>query len=165
MMDLSNSYCIWLTFNSRELENLIVELSNKFDSPIFQPHCTLLGKTSISPIKLKSAILSLTKFDIKMITFSKVGYSQDYWRSYYLEIAEKKIVKKMHETIIDNLDLNVDINFFPHISLMYNSIDERIKKGLQLSIKKELEIPIRSVQIVECGKKVESWKPIFELKF
>lgn len=163
-MDKTVNHCIWLTFNSLQLEEIINDLSAKYGGPVFQSHCTLLGKTDIPPLRLKSTLMFvIEKVKIKNVTFRNIGYSQDFWQSYYIEISEEKEVVNLHKSIVEHLDFIPNCDFLPHISLMYNSVSEVKKREITLPIEIGFEIPIRSIQITECRQDVNLWKPIFEL--
>ena len=160
----ANKHCIWLTFESRELANIINNLSDRFHGPVFQPHCTLVGKTDISIIKLKSAITNVMEStNLKEIHIENVNFSDNYWRSFYLELKEKNKLTRLHEKLMELLSLEISDDYIPHISLMYNLISEKIKKDIELPIELGQSIQLRSIQITKCDEYVENWKPVFQL--
>jgi len=80
-------YCIWLTFDSSNLSEIIIKLAKKYKGPVFQPHCTLVGKTDISVPRLKSAIINLMS-NYKPIEVHplKIEYTYNIWRALYIEL-------------------------------------------------------------------------------
>ncbi len=158
-------YCTWLTFKSSDLKEIIIKLAHKYNSPVFQPHCTLIGKTDISLSKMKSAIIDLmSNYQSIDVHPNKIGYSDYVWRALYIELKELKILTKWHEHICNLLSINCDKNYLPHISLMYNSVPLREKKIISGKIKLRSVYKIQSIQIVDCGEKVDAWKTVFKLK-
>lgn len=158
-------YCIWLTFDSPNLMQIIKELAHKYNGPIFQPHCTIIGKTDISLGRMKSAIIDLISNYKPIETHpKKIDYSDNLWRSLYIELQEKQILTKWHAHICNLLSINYDKNYLPHISLMYNSLSLREKKRISGKIKLKSVYKIQSVQIIDCGEKVDDWSTAFELK-
>jgi len=158
-------YCIWLTFDSNELRDTIIEFAKKYNCPIFQPHITLLGRIDANLIKIKSAIYNIIeKFDSKSITPNKVNYTEDYSKSYFLEIKEKQTLTNWHKRICDILNIESDKEYIPHISLMYNELQIEDKEQIELPFKIGKSFRIKSIQITECHGEVENWQPIFELK-
>lgn len=157
-------YCIWLTFDSSDLSEIISKLARKYNGPVFQPHCTLIGKTDISLPRMKSAIINLmNNFKPIEVHPGKIGYTDNIWRSLYIELKEKKMLTKWHEHICDLLSINFDNDYLPHISLMYNTVSEKekIKIGETLQLKSVYEI--HSIQVIDCGEKVEDWRTVLKL--
>ena len=158
-------YCIWLTFDSTDLPEIILELAQKYNSSVFKPHCTLLGKTDVPLPRLKSAIIDLMN-DYKPIEVhpKKIDYTDNIWRALYIELKDKQTLTKWHEHICNSLSINYDNDYLPHISLMYNSVQLREKKKISGKIKLESLYKIQSIQIVDCSGKVDHWNLIFEWK-
>jgi hypothetical protein len=158
-------YCTWITFDSSDLTEIIIKLAKKYNNPVFQPHCTLIGKTDISLPRMKSAIINLIS-NYKMIEVHphKFGYTSNLWRTLYIILEEKQILKQWHEHICNLLSINPDKDYLPHISLMYNSLSLNEKKIISSKIKLKSVYKIHSIQIVECGKNIDGWNVAFEFK-
>lgn len=157
-------YCIWLTFDSSDLSEIISKLARKYNGPVFQPHCTLIDKTDISLPRMKSAIINLMNhFNPIEVHPRKIGYTDNVWRALYIELKEKPILTKWHEHICDLLSINSDNDYLPHISLMYNTVSEKekIKIGETLQLKSVYKI--HSIQVIDCGEKVEDWRTVLKL--
>ena len=158
-------HCIWLTFDSAVLSEIILKLARKYNGPIFQPHCTLIGKTDVSLPRLKSAIIDLDRnFDLRKVRTKKISFSDNYWRSFYIELDEKMVLTKWHGYICDLLSINRDKDYLPHISFMYNSISREEKKRISKNIRLKSAYKIQSIQIIDCSEKVDEWRAVFELK-
>lgn len=157
-------YCIWLTFDSSDLAEIIYELAKKYNGPVFQPHCTLLGRTDMALHRIKSAAINLMSVYKPIEVHPKIiSYTNNIWRAMYIELQEKQIFTNWHENICNSLAINCKKDIFPHISLMYHTISLREKEKLLGKIKLKSKYKIQSIQIVNCGDKVEEWKTIFEL--
>ncbi len=158
-------YCIWLTFNYSDLSEIIFRLAQKYNSPVFQPHCTLIGKTDAPLPIMKSALINLlSKHKLFEVHPAKICYSDYLYQALYIELKENQILTKWHKHICNLLTINRDIDYFPHISLMYNSVSLREKKIISGKIKLESVYKIQSIQIVDCGGTVDTWRTVFELK-
>jgi len=158
-------YCIWLTFDSSNLSKIIIKLAQKYDGPIFQPHCTLVGKTDVSLLRLKSAIINLMSiFKPIEVHPTKIDYTANIWRALYIELEEKRILTKWHKNICDLLSINNRKDFLPHISLMYSTVSQREKEKISHKVQLQSVYKICSIQIVECSEQVDDWKPAFELQ-
>jgi hypothetical protein len=90
-------------------------------------------------------------------------FTEDYFRSYFIEINEKQILTKWHKRICNLINIEYDTGFLPHISLMYCDIPKEIKKQIEVPIAKGKSFKIRSIQITACDGEVENWNPVFEL--
>ena len=158
-------YCTWITFDSSDLTEIILKLAQKYNGPVFQPHCTLIGKTDISLPRMKSAIINLMD-NYKMIEIhpNKFGYTSNLWRTLYILLEEKQILKKWHEHICNFLSINADKDYLPHISLMYNTLSLNEKKIISSKIKLKSAYKIHSIQIIDCGEKINGWDVAFEFK-
>ena len=158
-------YCIWLTFDSSDLSENIFKLAQKYNGPVFQPHCTLLGKTDVPLPRIKSAVIDLMSnykpIDVHPV---RISYSDNLWRSLYIELYEKKTLTKLHKVISDLLSINYYKSFLPHISLMYNTISIREKKKLCGEIKLKSAYKISSIKIIDYSDKVDDWRTVFKLK-
>lgn len=157
-------HCIWLTFESALLDSIIFELSEKYNTPIYQPHCTIIGRTTISLVQLKAALVSVvggTK--IQNIRVGDIGYRDDYFMSYYLEILDNQFVTDLHKNLTAILDLEERADYLPHISLMYSSMQYSEKHNIKIPINKGDVIKAKSLQITDCTENIENWKPVFEL--
>lgn len=157
-------HCIWLTFDASDLTEIISILARKYNSPVFQPHCTLVGKTDVSLLRMKSAIINfISNYKPIEVHPEKIRYTNYLWRALYIDLMEKQILTKWHEYICDLLLINHDKDYLPHISLMYNSVSLREKKRISGKIKLESVYKIQSIQIIDCGDKVDDWSTVFEL--
>ena len=158
-------YCIWLTFDSTDLPEIILELARKYNGPVFQPHCTLLGRTSVSLLRIKSVITNLNiNSNLSELHPEKISFQNKLYCALYIEVIEKQILTTIHKDICDRLSTKYDKNYLPHISLMYNNVSFREKKRLSEKIKlKSAYIP-NSIQIIDCGDNVSKWNSVFVLK-
>lgn len=158
-------YCIWLIFDSSDLSEIISKLARKYSGPVFQPHCTIIGKTDISLPSMKSAIINLmNNFEPIEVHPGKIGYTDNIWRTLYIELREKQMLAKWHEYICDLLSISYDKDYLPHISLMYNTVSEKEKIKIVETLQLKSVYEIHSIQIIDCGMKVDDWRKVFEFK-
>lgn len=158
-------YCIWITFDSSNLLENISTLAQKYNSPVFQPHCTLIGKTDVSLPRLKSAIINLMNYYKPIIVHPIIiSYTDNLWRALYIVLKEKQVLTNWHKHLCDSLSINYDKDFLPHISLMYNSVSVSEKKKISGDMQLKTAYKIQSIQIVDCSSEVDEWITVFELK-
>ena len=156
--------CIWLSIEAPDLAEIINGLSQKYGGPIFQPHCTLVGRTDIPLSKLKSAIINLVvNHQLSELHPLKINYTDSSWRALFIELKEKQILTKWYKYTCELLAIEEDTEYFPHISLMYNNLPNSEKKAISNNIQLRAVYKIRSVQIVECSENINNWNSVFEL--
>ena len=112
--------CIWATINSVKLSAQIAELANSYNGPIFHPHCTILGRTNASLKALKTIVKKISdSLTTKYVTPKRIAYSDNIWRSLYIEINEKEIFTTYYNLANMLISREPHKDYLPHISLMY----------------------------------------------
>ncbi len=158
-------YCVWLTFDSDDISEIIANLARKYNGPVFQPHCTLIGKTDVSLPIMKLAVIDLMRNNKPIdVHPGEVSFTDNLWRSLYIELKEKQILTKWHKHICNLLSIKYDKDYLPHISLMYNNISLEEKEKISENIQLKSAYKIQSIQIIDCSEKVDDWRSVFELK-
>ncbi|KAG8904074.1 hypothetical protein FRB99_002310 [Tulasnella sp. 403] len=132
------------------LEDLIATLSAKYDSPMFQPHITVLSLPSNKSISIDSILPPETEFPPAFdVTFSKVCTGRTYFQSVLIELELDSTgpLQKLYERILEwnasNLihkdeetsDGSHPVKpsrrpYYPHISLYYGDIAMDAKESI-----------------------------------
>ncbi len=160
-------YSLWIIPDGglyKKLDNLISEISAKYQSPVFKPHVTLLGSAAgnlDSIISETSELASSIKpYDIHL---TSAGCFDEYFRSLFIK------VKKTGEVMGANLAAerllgNDDSVYFPHLSLMYGNFSTEIKKGILSEIGEifNLTFSAKSFHLYDTGGAPEEWHCIRE---
>ncbi len=143
-----------------KLDNLISQISEKYHSPVFKPHVTLLGSAAgdkdsiiLETSKLAS---SIEPYDINL---TNVGCLDEYFRSLFIE------VEKTDEVIRANLEAKRLFGndegsvYFPHLSLMYGKFSIEIKKEIISEIEDRFNFTFRadSIHLYDTSGTPEEW--------
>ncbi len=145
------------------MQKIIIDLAQKYNSPAFQPHCTLVGKTDISLLCLKSVVIEMAdKFNMTELHPWNIGYTENIWQALYIEIEESQKLEYWHRKFCNILCIKPKKNYFPHISLMYSALSLNDKMKLISTLEIESTYDIYSLQITDCTGEVSEWKSLFE---
>lgn len=127
----AKGYSIWLIPSEKvydKLSNLIRLLSQQFNSPIFEPHITLISgiEETIETVKLKTKQLS-NNCGAFTIEFSHFGFSDEYFKSLYLKVKYSKELFTTYDEANKIFDRLNPLPFQPHLSLFYGSLSQNEK--------------------------------------
>jgi 2'-5' RNA ligase len=151
-----------------ELKQRIKRLSSEFETPVFDPHITLLKGLRGSETELiqltDTLAASLSPF---MVELTELGYRDHYYQSLFYR------VKRTHEliTVQDIAErlfgFNRDEEYFPHLSLMYGNIEGHKKRALISTMDQSVNItfPVHSLLLIKTNGGVQEWEKIHTAEF
>lgn len=122
-------HSLWiLPEDTQRYQKIIDELAEKYNSPRFRPHITLVGDIKDKDIfeKAKRLASEMKPFKIKI---TKPSYMHDYYRC-VLALAEKNKIMdyaKLAREIFSDYNKR---EYIPHLSLLYGNMDEETKKRI-----------------------------------
>jgi 2'-5' RNA ligase len=162
-------FAVWLIPEKKDKEYLgkiIKNLSQKYNSPKFLPHITIYGLVNLEPsileVFIKSSVKNLKSFKIKN---TGVGYSDQIWKSIFINIESNDDLNLINNRLTKNLNFYSSYQFDPHISLIYKQmpIPEKRKIIDDLKIKKEFAVDKITVQ--KYSENINEWKIVKEFSF
>ncbi|MCB4920014.1 haloacid dehalogenase [Brucella intermedia] len=116
-------HSIWLRparDDLRFLESIVTDLASSFNSPIFEPHATLVPDMKRSADELLPLVLSLAVGRKPLdVLVDDVAGTEAYFRSFYAALQKTPTLMTLKQ---DSLDISgeKDIStFLPHVSLAY----------------------------------------------
>ena len=100
-------FAIWFLFDQLDHEyisQIIKELSNQYNCPTFIPHITVYGVINTRFEKIDTIIQNSIK-GIKpfMIEKNKVSFSNDFWKTIFVDIFPNSNLLEIHKKLKDNL--------------------------------------------------------------
>ncbi len=148
------------TYN--ELSSLIIRLSNKYNTPMFEPHVTLIGGFDISK---KEAISKTNKIAENLkpysIRINNPIYLHEYYKSLFLKTEKTKEVLKAHLLARKIFNDKRDYEYFPHLSLMYGNSSDQIKEKIISEIKSiNLEFKADQLHLFSTANGPKNWYKI-----
>lgn len=151
-----------------ELKEHIKKLSQKFGTPQFEPHITLLsglrrGETELTQLT-DTLAASLSPFTV---TLTQVGYHDDYYQSFFVRVKKTDAFINAQNTAERLFGCTTDEEYFPHLSLMYGDIDEKEKRKLLDTTGNVFNIsfPVHSMLLIQTEGEVHDWKKIHTAEF
>ena len=162
-------YSIWIIPPEpifSQLSRIINETSYKYNSPVFEPHLTILGNIDHELGEIKQTVEKIVSdLDDLNLSFGPVSFSTTYFQSVLIRINSTAKLMQLHFDI-KKLLKNENIVYMPHISLMYGNHDMETREKIALGINLRLN-PFISKQIVIIPEKPEpeDWKPVAIIPF
>ena len=162
-------HAIWLTFSKSDreyLKNIIDRISEKHQSPKFEPHITIYGliDSEISLIETiaKEITLNQNSFLVKK---SEILQSDELWKTVFIELKTSQQLESIHKKFKKYFEKISKYEFDPHISLIYKILptEERIKIINELNIKREFVVSKLAIQ--KFFPDIEKWKIVKEYDF
>ena len=157
---------IWFLFDKSDeeyLSQIIKELSNCHNSFSFRPHITAHGIINIDIQKISKIIIDTVK-EIKPFTIEidKVSYSDDFWKTLFIDICPNKNIIEINKKLKNNLPLIEPYDFSPHISLMYKKINGNKKQEIAKTINVKKRFKISKLSLQKFSNNINEWDTIQE---
>ncbi|MFT7538709.1 MAG: 2'-5' RNA ligase [Lysobacterales bacterium] len=165
--ELANSYYFWLSPQTSDLEplqDIITTLSKKYSTPIFEPHATLVSGLSGDEQKLLQKISSFSKKQKKLkLLFEDIEYTHGFFTALYIKTSLPEKLTLMHKQAMRDLNPKHQIQYIPHLSLLYGNISSDEKENIISAFPlTSQEITIDSLKLVKGNADVTQWKIIDE---
>ncbi len=129
-----NCHSLWLVPRGAvhlDLGEIIRALSQRYGTPRFAPHVTLLGQT----LKPRREIIAITRevaseHDAIPIELTQPAYTSDYVRSLFIEAEPSNALLAARELAVERFGMSVKYDFRPHLSLLYGDLSEAQKQAI-----------------------------------
>ena len=160
---------IWLCpdyKNELYFQNIINNLSDKYNSPIFSPHCTLVSGLKSDKYELENIIdISIRNVEPIIVKSNRIGFANILWKTLFIELINNKKLKAFQNYFYMHIKSNIEYKFDPHISLIYKIIAENTKKEIVNSLKLKNSFKMNKIAAVRTGQNVSEWEIIVEREF
>ncbi len=155
-------FVIWFTFQKDDeefLQEIINELSKKYNSVSFKPHITAYGFVNIKLDKISKICRDISaRFEPFNVEFLNISYSDDFWKTLFVNLKTSMIMSEIHNNLRNKFQKVENYVFEPHISLIYNNMSNNDKKEISKNIKLKKQFRIDSISILHYSDKIENWK-------
>lgn len=163
------TYSVWLMPESdwaREFKRIVDDLADRFETPRFVPHLTLIGGQPFDRVDLGRRVKSLVAGSRSIWRpIVDVTLGDAYFRSFYaLFGAEGALLSLKQRT--DRAVLGVEqAGFMPHVSLLYGTVEAGRKAAAGVEIRAKLTgqtVRFDRIEIVYSGDDVpvEDWETV-----
>ncbi len=159
-----SKYSIWLMPSDSDkvyLSSMIQSLSEAYDAPPFEPHCTIYSSVD----DLESAKTIIDQLNFKPFEAKVNGLSQsDYiWKTIIFELETNPHLLLLHY-LFDQAMLD-PYTFEPHVSLIYKKMGEGERERIIQSLSIMSKINFDRIAIVNTSEPVSEWTSVFEKQF
>lgn len=151
------------------LKSLIIQLADKYNSPIFEPHITLLpGGTDLNKKTviniLKKTISDANPFETKLTFYD---YLDDFFKCVFIRVDKTPSLMNFCSSIQIAFNGQPTTDFTPHLSVLYGQMANEEKAKLIDSLGKEYQQSsfLEKVDIIEykMGEPPETWKKVISI--
>ncbi len=155
------SYSIWLMPEGelkKRVYSIIKEHHEKYGSPLFEPHITLIGSFGgdEQELKNKTKILA-SKLKPFTVTLDKVSYLDEFFRSLFFTVKKTPDFLEARKKALKVFGLPQE-KYLPHMSLIYGNFDAEDKKETSKKIGKfSGGFEVRKIYLVTNDEKSLVW--------
>ncbi len=147
-------FALWLKPSSvyyDYLGKIILDLSHRFQSPVFEPHLTLFFGSMPHLHELQVIFdQQLNNFSPIILEVDGVKATEHLFKTFFIVFKENQFLNKLSAFINRSFASVVNYPFSPHVSLLYADIPLREKMHLSKQIKIELsDIQFDQLQLVK----------------
>lgn len=163
---MGHCWSVWLMPHSdrqSQYNDLIKFFCNKYGSPIFQPHVTLLGRLNLDPKNNFDFFDKLVRdFGYFNLNPVKLKTGSPPWKSLFIELRGEDMLKDFQKNIHSQFQAMKNYYFDPHLSLAYGDIQVK-KEDLEL-ISLDETICFSYVALVSTPNQIDDWRIIKKFK-
>lgn len=148
-----------------QLKEIISSLSEKYQSPDFEPHVTLLESMKESEEKMILETSKLADF-IKpyRINLGLVDYLNIFFRCLFIRALKTREVMNANLKTREIFNRKDDPEYMPHLSLLYGNLDTETKKKIisEIGNKFEIGFDVNSIHLFLTEDEPENWTRVKE---
>lgn len=111
------------------LEKIVRDLGERFNTPVFEPHATLVPDVKLSAEELLPQVVSLAidRKPLELLIEDVTG-SKAYFRSFYAALEKAPALMRLKQDSLEISDEASLQSFMPHVSLAYGVEDSTLKQ-------------------------------------
>lgn len=167
---ISKGHTLWLMPKGKiydKFASFIERLAGEYNSPVFEPHVTLLGElpqVEQEAIKLTQDLVADQKpFPIVL---GRIDYEDFHFRALFVKAEITEPLVNLHEKAKTLFGMRHIPPYMPHLSLLYGNYPVEVKEKIIAEIGKEqpARFDVGSVYLIKGGE-VENWKIVKEFPF
>jgi hypothetical protein len=170
--DMGERISYWLVPaepDKAHLAQIISELAQRFDSPAFEPHLTLYSGPRDARDEPEEIIRAATHhFPPIALRTSGVGGSQEFTKTLFVEFCGTEPLLTLSEQLKRSSARPEPYALRPHLSLIYASLDARVKQQLVEKISVPPSVRFDAVKAIisrertRSGEDVRAWRVVAE---
>ena len=162
-------YAIWFMLEKNDteyFEEIIDELSSKYNSQSFKAHITAYGLVDVDLDELdkivSKSIQGEKQFEIEK---SGVSYSDVFWKTLFVEFQPNPQLERINKKLTEYLKSFTKYEFIPHMSLIYKKMNSDEQKKLAHTIDIKDHFNVTGMVIQKFHEDIEKWKIVKKYEF
>lgn len=162
---MTHNHSIWLMPCAEDgefLSGLLADFAGRFGTPVFTPHLTIRGDTSLAVAALEAGVTEVAS-DVPAFSeaITAIEASDTYFRSFYARFGVSAPLGQLKQ----RLDPGAAEAFLPHVSLLYGFIPVAAKASLAHEFQQVLagrQITFDRLCVVRSGQDIpiDEWAVI-----
>ena len=167
-MSRAEGYSLWLVPSGEahtRLQDVVSQLSERYHTPSFEPHITLLGEVVGSESELASKtrelISAVQKFRVEL---DSVDCREEYFKCLFLNVRENDALRKANNTSKRIFGRHTDQTYMPHLSLLYGNFSPATKEEMIREIGNQWSVcfAVESIHLFSANGGPEEWYRLAE---
>jgi len=169
-MNKLKGYSIWLMPAGKaydKLSSVILELAQQYNTPVFEPHVTLIGEIEGErEIIISKTEKLLKKTSAMKIELIDINYTEDYFRALFFKVRKTSNLLLLHKKVSKLFIIRKIKKFNPHLSLMYGYIQKKDKIKIANVLAKFLpmEFDVKRIKLYSIEGNVKDWYTVKSFK-
>lgn len=159
---------MWLLLSSScsaGLRERIEQLSDRFGTPRFEPHITILsGLLGNEKMMARRAAEVANRLQTGKVLLEEIGYRQDYFRCLFVRVEKSGFITTAHAVTKKIFGVESARVYMPHVSLMYGDLPVPRKKTLIAELGSDLNLccMVERIRLVSTRGRPDEWYPAAE---
>lgn len=165
------TYSLWLEPSGKvgfRLQERIKKLSEKYDTPMFAPHVTLLGGLKASKTELISLVDTLAHtLQPFELTLTTVDRRSRYYQALFIHVEKTKALMSLRKTAERFFNTSNNEDYMPHLSLLYGDFSPQQKELMLNDAGREfyLNFSVKTLVLMQTNGSPKHWVKIYTAIF
>ena len=159
-------YSLWLMPEGevqRQFADIINRLSERFGTPPFDPHVTLLGGLHGGERDIVTRISDIVRTMRPVeIRTSTLHHQEDYFRQMFVQVEKSRPLMETRARVKVLAGGRRERPYSPHVSLMYGNVRYQDREALLMEMGGEIvtEFETKTLHVVDTAGTPERWRRV-----
>jgi 2'-5' RNA ligase len=150
---------VWLApaeHDATLLRKPIEQAASLLGSPAFPPHVTMCTEPAVTKL---AAVGPLRDLPLS-VTFTRLGFGDDYFRGCYLEAADDARLRELQARCVAALGGEAPRNYPPHLSIAYGVLNEQQRTAVARLVELPRTLTFDRLELWTSDGPVSSWRKL-----
>jgi 2'-5' RNA ligase len=159
-------YSLWLMpegQEQKEFTDIITRLSERFGTPTFEPHVTLLGGLHGEERAIVSRISDIVRTMRPVLIRTSTLHSQeDYFRQLFVQVEKTRPLMETRARVKVLTGGRRERPYSPHVSFMYGNVRYQDRETLLMEMGGEIvsEFETKTLHVVDTAGTPDCWRRV-----